>query len=473
MAYGNGWETEARAAMVAVPPRSAWIRALPYDTGICTMTSGTSARRARPRAVIMMTQSRCKSLATSCPPPRRLANASPALLFALQVVRPRLCGTRAWQGGRPKVIACPTVSLAVSVRARSSYLPYAGQQAMDAYLPAGTSACNDEAERAGASLLSPSAARPTDEPQVRSAWQPIGGRCDAPEGELEASNVMFAWEAIRPLCYGHAVLVVPDDKIVDTVQLPSYFAQHGATRILSTPSLLGTLLDTAAEADYAAARLPPVSSPKGEIRPGRAEDCGGGPGSGVPGELKALSAALATMRLWLLCGEVVPTPLADRVAAAVPHLTLANDYSSWEGSDIAIATDLVKSTPRSSRSAPVGSLLAGVRCAVLSQATGEAVPIGTIGELWVASAMCFTEYVGAPLLSVERLCAMPQAMRRLPSRSARRAARPPHETLRLCPPASHHDPLAVRIACRWTKFGSVTPSSTRSRLTEPPPRPHR
>ena len=65
--------------------------------------------------------------------------------------------------------------------------------------------------------------------------------------EVEAVNVMFVWEALRPLAYGQTALVIPDEIILDTTRLATFLAEHRATRILSTPSLLATLLDTAAE----------------------------------------------------------------------------------------------------------------------------------------------------------------------------------------------------------------------------------
>ena len=102
--------------------------------------------------------------------------------------------------GKPKAIACPVVSLAVAVRARESILPYATPEEL---------AAQDETQ------------------------------------EIEGFNVMFAWEAIRPLCYGHVALVIPDDVIVDTARLATFLGDHRVTRVLSTPSLLATLLDTA------------------------------------------------------------------------------------------------------------------------------------------------------------------------------------------------------------------------------------
>ena len=328
MVRDGGWRALASAAAERIGPRATWPRAAPYDTGIITMTSGTS--------------------------------------------------------GKPKAIACPVASFAVAVAARHERLPYG---------PA----------------------------------------------EVEAVNVMFIWEALRPLCYGHTALVIPDGTrrrdhawacahaptlqlrrvgwpgplrrvvhtsalplvagvILDTTALAPYLAEHRATRVLSTPSLLATLLDTAAEA----------AAP--------ADD----------GSSGGLAATLAGLSLWLLCGEVVPASLPRRTAGALPHVTLVNDYSSWEGSDVSLATLAV--APSTAKCAPVGTVLAGVAAAVLTlrddadaadaaadvaadaDAVRQVTPRGVVGELFVASPMLFTSYLGAPALTVDRLVPMPAAM---------------------------------------------------------------
>ena len=280
----GGWKVAAGDARAAAPPRSAWPRAEPYDTGIITMTSGTT--------------------------------------------------------GKPKAIACPTVSYAVAVRAREHALPYA---------PADGGEGGHEAGR-----------------------------------EVEACNVMFVWEAMRPLCYGHVCLVVPDDIIVDTTRLGLYLQQHKATRVLSTPSLLSTLVETAADGS------------------------------------SSLALTLATLRVWLLCGEVVPGGLAAKVATHLPALRLVNDYSSWEGSDVALAPlpppadsaagSATRGSATRGSAAPVGRPLAGVCCAVVHPTTGVPVPTGGVGELYVSSPMVFTAYLGARALTADRLRPMPPAM---------------------------------------------------------------
>lgn len=238
--------------------------------------------------------------------------------------------------GKPKCLTVPTIAFAVSCIARHERLPYRGY--------------------------------------------PYSGEAGdgVPAGEVEAMNVMFNWEAMRPLCFGATALVIPDDVIKDTTRLVAFLAQHGTTRLLTTPSLLATIIETAAEGGASAGNL---------------------------------SAALSKIHMWMLCGEVVPAALPRRVALAVPHLTLVNDYSTWEGSDVTLG--LLSGAPTAAKCAPIGTVIAGVRCAVLHPTTLEPMPKGFVGELWAASPMLYTAYVGAPALTAEKLQPMPPAMRSL------------------------------------------------------------
>ena len=189
--------------------------------------------------------------------------------------------------GKPKAIACPAIAYAVAVRARQARLPYA-----------------------------PSASDDDDEGDEETEEESDAAEAPPPTDEVEAANVMFVWEAMRPLCYGATSLVVPDEVVLDTTRLPGFLQTHKATRVLTTPSLFATMLETAAE-----------------VR------------AGAVAGATDLATTLVSLSLWLLCGEVVPASLGRRAAEAVPHLTLCNDYSSWEGSDVSIAE--VRGSPRS------------------------------------------------------------------------------------------------------------------------------
>ena len=116
---------------------------------------------------------------------------------------------------------------------------------------------------------------------------------------------MFVWEAVRPLCFGQAAVVIPDRVILDATLLGPFLAEHAVSRLLSTPSLLATFLEVATH---------------------------------------TLDERLPRLRLWNLCGEVVTDALVGRASAALPSVRLVNDYSSWEGAPPAL--DPTTSTPR-------------------------------------------------------------------------------------------------------------------------------
>ena len=54
---------------------------------------------------------------------------------------------------------------------------------------------------------------------------------------------MFVWEAVRPLCYGHVAVLVPDTAIVDVERLVAMLQEQRATRQLTTPSLLAAVVE--------------------------------------------------------------------------------------------------------------------------------------------------------------------------------------------------------------------------------------
>ncbi|KAL3928627.1 MAG: hypothetical protein SGPRY_002309 [Prymnesium sp.] len=274
----SGWRSEAQSVIKNSTPRELWSRAAPFDTGVITMTSGTS--------------------------------------------------------GKPKAIACPMVSLPFAILARNSRYPY------------------------------------VDSDDKRMTRQ-----------EREGVNVMFVWEAVRPLCFGQAAVVIPDRVILDATLLAPFLAEHAVTRVLSTPSLLATFLEVSGMSLPSAPRSDPSA---------------------------ALGDRLPRLRLWTVCGEVVPASLVHRTRESLPSVRLVNSYSSWEGSDVSLATLQPSS---GDRFAPVGNLIPGVGCAVLHPTSCEPVPIGVSGELYVHSPMMFTAYIGAAELTAHKLVCVPHSIR--------------------------------------------------------------
>ena len=52
---------------------------------------------------------------------------------------------------------------------------------------------------------------------------------------MEAANVFFVWEMLRPLLAGQILCVVPDDVIYDAEALSLHLEKHKVTRMLFTP----------------------------------------------------------------------------------------------------------------------------------------------------------------------------------------------------------------------------------------------
>lgn len=59
-----------------------------------------------------------------------------------------------------------------------------------------------------------------------------------------SSNVFFVWEMLRPILQGITMTIVPDHTIYDPVLLCQFLRKYKVTRMLFTPSLLETVLDT-------------------------------------------------------------------------------------------------------------------------------------------------------------------------------------------------------------------------------------
>lgn len=167
-------------------------------------------------------------------------------------------------------------------------------------------------------------------------------------------SVMELW---HPLTSGAAVCVAPEDVLIDVGELLDHCVQHGVSHAIFIPSQLAESLPALAEAD-----------PDRKIR-------------------------------IFAGGEVLPTVLAQTVGG------VANLYgptettilvSSWSGS-----ADLVRGP-----GVPIGRPVANTGMFVLD-ATMNLVPVGTVGELYVAGPQLARGYFGRPDLTAERFVANP------------------------------------------------------------------
>ncbi|XP_063239696.1 uncharacterized protein LOC134540730 [Bacillus rossius redtenbacheri] len=177
--------------------------------------------------------------------------------------------------------------------------------------------------------------------------------------DREACNVFFVWECLRPLLKGIPLYIIPDDVIYDPPKLTSFLKRHGITRMLFTPSLLQTVLDS----------------------------------KGVD-----LEESFKTMRQVWLCGEVVTAALRDHALATLPRACrLLNLYSVSEAHDVA-AADLAASR---GPSCPAGRPLPGVRLLVLD-GDMRPLPAGATGEVFVGGPGLATGYLNLPELTARR-----------------------------------------------------------------------
>ncbi|CAD5209355.1 unnamed protein product [Bursaphelenchus xylophilus] len=188
--------------------------------------------------------------------------------------------------------------------------------------------------------------------------------------DVVASNVFFVWELLRPILQGIKLVVIPDDIIYDPAPLCRFLKKHNVTRMLFTPSLLETVLDTQ-KSDFL-------------------RDC------------------FKKFRVIHLCGEVVTTNLLSRIMNHFAHCQIVNLYSISETHDVAVA-DLneffKKNEPR--KFAPVGKVIPSVKVLILDQ-NQKKVPIGVPGEIFVSGPTLALGYLNRPELNKNRFLTVPE-----------------------------------------------------------------
>ncbi|KAM4057212.1 AMP-binding enzyme [Hirsutella rhossiliensis] len=187
---------------------------------------------------------------------------------------------------------------------------------------------------------------------------------DLGPGDRVACNVFFVWEMLRPLLRGATAVAVPDAASYDPVALVDLLAARRITDTLMTPTLLSTVLARHPAAGALAEQLPGLRS------------------------------------LWLN-GEVVPTELAARAGAALPHTALFNVYSASETHEVAagdIGGCLGAGGPADAEPGgvcPVGPPLDPEHTYILDEA-GNRVGVGEVGELYVGGDMLARGYLNLP-----------------------------------------------------------------------------
>uniref|UniRef100_A0A915CXH4 Fatty acid synthase n=1 Tax=Ditylenchus dipsaci TaxID=166011 RepID=A0A915CXH4_9BILA len=188
--------------------------------------------------------------------------------------------------------------------------------------------------------------------------------------DVVACNVFFVWELFRPILQGIKMVIVPDDVIYDPKLLCQFLSVNKVTRMLFTPSLLETVLDTQTE--------------------------------------QVLKESFKYFRVVHLCGEVVTCALLTRFMTLFPNVQCVNLYSISETHDVAVA-DLSDFYARKEERqfAPVGKVIDCVKVFILDNLLKK-VPIGVPGEIYVAGPTLASGYINRPELNKNRFVDVPR-----------------------------------------------------------------
>ncbi|CAL1531382.1 unnamed protein product [Lymnaea stagnalis] len=192
------------------------------------------------------------------------------------------------------------------------------------------------------------------------------------EEEREACNIFFVWEMLRPLMKGVPMYIMSNHVVYDPPLLCEFLAKHRITRMLFTPSLLETVVNT----------IPPDT----------------------------LKESFKTVRQVWFCGEVVTTSLLDRSMTNMPWIRFINLYSISECHDVA-CEDLsqyyrdFKDSLMSRKFCPVGHIMEGVEITILNK-EGKVQPVGMSGEIYVSGPTLARGYLNRPEVQKQRFVFM-------------------------------------------------------------------
>jgi amino acid adenylation domain-containing protein len=181
------------------------------------------------------------------------------------------------------------------------------------------------------------------------------------------SFVDSVWEIFGPLLKGVRTHIIPESIVKDPPSLLHTLATHAVTRIVLVPSLLRALMETADN----------------------------------------FNGMLPDLKYCVSSGEALPLDLAQRFLHAVPHCTLLNLYGSSE-----VAADVTCYAVRQEHewrsSIPIGRPIANTQIYLLDR-VGNPVPIGVIGEVYIAGIGLARGYSGRADLTGERFVPNPFA----------------------------------------------------------------
>jgi len=168
------------------------------------------------------------------------------------------------------------------------------------------------------------------------------------------------WEVFGSLAGGVPSVMVDEATVLDPVKLAGVLVAEGVTRLVAVPSLLSVLFEVAGD----------------RLRGSR-------------------------LRQVISSGEALSGEVVRRIRSVLPGCRVLNLYGSTE-----VAADATWWPVEGEVAGriPIGRPLDNVRVLVLGR-SGEPVPIGGVGELFVGGAGVALGYVGRPELSQERFVA--------------------------------------------------------------------
>jgi amino acid adenylation domain-containing protein/FkbM family methyltransferase len=189
----------------------------------------------------------------------------------------------------------------------------------------------------------------------RFAWMWSVVPFDEGETACQRTSQAFSvslWETLGPLLRGVPLLVLPDAVTRDAPRLVEALARHRVTRIVVVPSILRMLLD--ADVDLG---------------------------------------LLSSLRVWSVCGEVLPPDLCRRFFDRLPGARLLHQYGATEMNDV--AWHEVRPGDLGGDRVPLGRPIANTEIHVLDERL-EPVPAGVPGDLYVAGPGLAQGYPGHP-----------------------------------------------------------------------------
>lgn len=165
------------------------------------------------------------------------------------------------------------------------------------------------------------------------------------------------FEILGALSYGRPLIVAPASATKDAQQLASLIQSRAITRLISVPSLAQSLLEL-----------------------------DGGP------------QLLRSLRSWTLSGEELKADLLRRLQSELEGCTFTNLYGS---SEVAADVTYYVSHRFSGDRVPIGRPIQNTRIYILDSYR-QPVPIGVVGEIYVAGAALARGYLNRPGLTAER-----------------------------------------------------------------------